>query len=72
MHSWIACVVRNDHGLRGPARVEIDGERSGARWEPELLQRTLRRTSAAVKTRTSVIPTWNNRMVRLDTVCGIC
>ena len=31
MHSWIACVVRNDHGPRGPARVEIDGK--AFRWK---------------------------------------
>ena len=26
MHSWSSCVVRKDHGPRGPARVEIDGK----------------------------------------------
>lgn len=32
-HSWIACVVGNDHGPRGPSGVEIGRKRSGRRWE---------------------------------------
>ena len=39
MHPWIARVVRDDHGLRGPARVEVDDERSGGRWETGTLRK---------------------------------
>jgi hypothetical protein len=31
VHSWIACVVRNDHGPRHPARIELEGKLSGER-----------------------------------------